>query len=146
MLTGVARRREFPFVLPIPAVYTALAKDAKNRVKTQEKPALTALTASSKTVGFRLDPHFHALLAERAAAGGESPGETARKLVTAALGDESELSRIRERLLAIDAALSALRTDLALTTEALLVFAGKSDLDAAKKWVATNLKTRPRRA
>lgn len=56
------------------------------------------MSARSHTIAFRLDDYRSRLLAEHALKSGTSPGECARRAVTAALQGESEAEHLYEKM------------------------------------------------
>jgi len=94
---------------------------------------------TAQNVGFRLHPHHFEILEQRAQLAGLSIGDLARSMVIDALDQTSHLEAIRERMLAIEGAISETRKDISLATENLLI-AANVPKDQAVKWVANNLK------
>ena len=95
---------------------------------------------SPKIVSFRLDPQDSKNLVERAEIAGVSPGHFAKCLVLEALNRAGQMDEVKERILALEHALTLVREDIALSTEVLLVAAGHTPKDAAAAWVTDNLK------
>jgi hypothetical protein len=95
-----------------------------------------------ETIGFRLDKEADELFREKASCVGLSAGEFAKKLALACIRESDELPRLREKLLEVEANVAELRVDLRTAVTALLVHAGKLQLDKANSWVEANLVTK----
>lgn len=93
-----------------------------------------------KIIGFRLDGELRSRLEEAALRNGISLHEWARKAVIRELESESYLPKIALQNEALKQELLELRKDIAVSTEALLVSAGKSTPEHASKFVRANLK------
>jgi hypothetical protein len=93
------------------------------------------------TVGFRLEPELGAVLLGRANTLGVSVHELARHYVMLVLHETQDRKELREAVLALHRELTELRTDLSVSTEALLASAGKASAAHAKDWVKQNLRS-----
>ncbi|MBI5386439.1 MAG: hypothetical protein HZA90_17345 [Verrucomicrobia bacterium] len=94
--------------------------------------------APAGPIGFRLDPASRRALTQRAQQFGVSAHELARCYVLERLREAEERAMLREAVTAAHSELGALRVDLALAVEALLVSAGKVPPAEAQKWVEEN--------
>lgn len=94
--------------------------------------------SGSTTVGFRLDDEAAELLAARANTLGVSIHELARHYVNLALETESLANETAQALVAIFEEIKEARKDIALSTRALLVSAGKAPEEQALAWVKEN--------
>ena len=84
-------------------------------------------------------------LKERAKNSGTNVSDAARRILREALGEESELARVRESVTLVQEELLYLRRDLASAVEAILVTmsAGKAlTPEQAKAWVDAKLRGR----
>ena len=91
-------------------------------------------------IGFRLDEACGRALAQRAAQLGVSPHALARHYVHELLQEPEERALLREAVTALHSELGALRADLVLAVEALLVSAGRVPPTEARAWVEENFR------
>jgi hypothetical protein len=96
-------------------------------------------TATSTTIGFRLDDETRRVLFERAARLQVSPHELARRYVIEVLQESEERIALREAVETLNADLDQFRSGFALAMEALLVSAGKVSVTDARDWVDKTL-------
>jgi len=89
-------------------------------------------------IGFRLDEASGRALAQRADGLGLSPHALARDYVLEVLHAPEERAVLREAVTALHSELGALREDLALAVEALLVSGGRVPPAEARQWVEQN--------
>ena len=94
---------------------------------------LTLEREQPKSIGFRLDREYRALLESAAAGYGVSPGQYAKRLVIDALND-SERVLIRDDLQRLLKELGSLKRTVANSVLALLVSAGKLTKSEANDW------------
>jgi hypothetical protein len=82
-------------------------------------------------------------LDQKASRLGTTPTELSRRLLSNALDEENELAQIRMRMTALESSVSALREDLAVAVQALLITKGAAPIttsEQAEAWVTANLK------
>jgi len=91
------------------------------------------------TIGFRLDPETTATLLSNAASLKISPHELARHYVVKALQDASASDGVEKSLQELAAHLVAMRRDLVISVETLLLSAGDLNEEEAREWVRRNL-------
>jgi hypothetical protein len=90
-------------------------------------------------VGFRVDLETFERLSSRAALLGISTHKLARAYLADALFEPEMRQALEQTAIATQFELKSLRSDLALAVKALLVSAGKTDLNQAEKWVGEKL-------
>ena len=93
-----------------------------------------------KTVGFQLEEGYHRRLEREGKDYKMSAGQYARQLVIDTL-DDADRERLEKRMVMLETEISELRSDLAVAVEALLIVAGKTPKEEARKWVLQNLRT-----
>ena len=103
---------------------------AKKSISEGEVPAM---------IGFRLDPETAAALSTRASALKLSPHELARHYVVKALQDSGVSDDVQKSLEQFSADLFAMRRDLVISVETLLLSAGALSEEEAREWVRRNL-------
>ena len=106
----------------------------------QSSQARPAPAHAPGTIGFRLDERTFGALAKRADRLGISPHHLARELVFASLQEPDQRAALRDHLAVIHDQLLSLREDIATTTEALLMSAGKVEAKEAHDWVERTFK------
>ena len=95
---------------------------------------------TTPTVSFRLPQNLFDRLEEEAKCQGRGVHEHARKLITDVLED-AQREQLQDQVRELGAGLIALREDLAVAIEAVLVGAGRVGRDEARAWVSDNLRT-----
>jgi predicted transcriptional regulator len=98
---------------------------------------------TSKTVSFRLHDHHFRRLEELADTSHTSPGDEARTRLIALLEDHDRFVEMRERLSNLEAQVSTLHRNLAISTQALLLATTqgkKISPEEAETWVRENLR------
>lgn len=91
------------------------------------------------TIGFRLDPETAAALLSNASSLKISPHELARHYVVKALQDSEASDGVEKSLEQLAAHLIAMRRDLVISVETLLLTAGDLNEEEAHEWVRRNL-------
>src|SRR5437868_6542635 len=105
------------------------------------KPKSSGSDASASTlVGFKLDNDAFSVLETRANELGTSHHLLAREYVIRSLAQEEHRQAFMQNLEALLHELIQLRKDCALSTEALLVSAGQTTEQEARKWVSQNFR------
>lgn len=99
------------------------------------------MPSGTKPVSFRLDEHYLERLKSVAAKYGMSPGDYARRIVLDSL-ENTENRKVLDELRSMKHGISELRGDVVTATLALLVGAGKVNMEEAREWVSKNLKAR----
>lgn len=97
---------------------------------------------SSEVIGFRLEPDAGSVLAARAAALGVSRHELARQYVIQMLAESDSREAVVQAIRTLNREIQELREDVSLSTQTLLVSAGKVNPSDAEAWAADNLKPR----
>ncbi len=92
------------------------------------------MNGPSQQISFRLAGEFAAEVDRRAAARGVSRGDYVRQMVIDAVSTDPA-SETRNRVAELQDEVQKLRQELWTGVAALLVHAGKSDAETAKKWV-----------
>lgn len=102
--------------------------------------------SETKVISFRVDERHYTMLAERAAAAGQSVGEFSRQLaiegllgvqVTATL--EQSMKEALGEVRTLRSGIRDLRDDFAVGLKAMLVTAGKVPPEDADAWIESNL-------
>jgi len=91
------------------------------------------------TIGFRLDPETAAALIKNASSLKISPHELARHYVVKALQDSAPSDGVEQSLEQLVAHIVAMRRDLVISVETLLLSAGDLNEEDAHEWVRRNL-------
>jgi len=99
-----------------------------NKVKKKSEP---------EVIGFKLDDENRAKLEAQANQLGTKRNLLARDMVLKALNEGGDITGL---VVALNHQLFALREELALVAEALLIHAGKTSPEQAKKWADENIK------
>jgi hypothetical protein len=99
------------------------------------------MPSGTRPVSFRLDEQYLERLKKEAARYGISAGDYARRIVLDTLED-TERHKTQDELRELKRQIAELRNDVATAVMALLVGAGKVDMDEARAWVSANLKVR----
>ena len=111
----------------------------ENNDTTIIQPTLNEWKKIPPTIGFRLDDEHKMVLFQRARLLKMSVHDLARHYVIQALHEGDERQQIISAVVALRDEIREARKDVAVSTQELLISAGKGTLSQAREWVKENL-------